>query len=60
MKDLFDRLNQETRDYNNGVTRSIAPTSTTNCRMKASELLAHYNNYTYKQNNNIYPNKLYK
>lgn len=58
--DLFDRLNKETRDWNNGVTRNIDPTSKNNCRMKASELLANYNNYTYKSNNGSYSDRLYK
>ena len=58
--DKFERLNKETRDYNNGLTRSIDPTSKSNCRMKASDLLANYNNYTYKCNNGAYPDKLYK
>lgn len=59
MTNLFDRLNKETSDYNNGITRNIDPTSKTNCKMKASDLLANYNNYNYKQNNGAYPNKLY-
>ena len=56
----FERLNKETFDWNNGISRNISPTARVNCRMKASELLANYNNYTYKQNNGAYPNKLYK
>ena len=59
MMDKFERLNRETRDYNNGITRSITPTNKTNCSMKASDLLANYNNYTYKANNGVYPEKLY-
>ena len=59
MIDKFERLNRETRDYNNGLTRSINPTSKNNCRMKASELLANYNNYTYKANNGESPKKMY-
>ena len=59
METLFDRLNRETRDWKNGITRNISPTD--NChRMKASDLLAHYNNYTYKTNNGAYPERLYK
>ena len=54
----FDKLNKQTLDYKNGYTRSIDPTS--NIRIKASDLLANFNNYTYKQNNGQYPNKLYK
>ena len=48
----FDKLNKETRDYNNGLTRSIDPTSKNNCRMKASELLAN-------ANNGEFPKKMY-
>lgn len=59
MIDKFERLNRETRDYNNGLTRSIDPTSKNNCKMKASDLLANYNNYTYKANNGEYPKKMY-
>lgn len=55
----FDRLNRETRDWNSGISRNISPTD--NChRMKASDLLANYNNYTYKTNNYTYPEKLYR
>jgi hypothetical protein len=57
---LFDRLNQETRDWNNGISRNIDPTSPSNCKMKASDLLANYNNYTYKRNNGQYPDRLYR
>lgn len=60
MADLFDRLNRETRDWNNGISRNIDPTSTRNCRMTASELLANFNNYTYKQNNGSYSSRLYR
>ena len=59
MTNLFDKLNKETFNHNNGITRNIDPTSRTNYKMRASELLANYNNYTYKQNNRAYPNKLY-
>lgn len=59
MTDLFDKLNKETRDWNNGITRNISPTDGCH-RMKASDLLANYNNYTYKTNNGAYPDKLYK
>ena len=55
----FDKLNKETRDYNNGLTRSIDPTSKSNCKMKASDLLANYNNYTFKANNGAYPDRKY-
>ena len=56
---LFDRLNKETRDYNNGITRNIDPTSRNNCRIPASELLKNFNNYTYKQNNGEYSKNYY-
>lgn len=26
MRDYFDRLNKETRDWNNGISRNISPT----------------------------------
>lgn len=55
----FDKLNKETWNYNNGLTKSIDPTSQKNCKMTASQLLANYNNYTYKANNGEYPKKLY-
>ena len=54
----FDKLNKETRDWNNGVTRNISPTDNTH-RMKASDLLSNYNNYTYKQNNGTYSKKYF-
>lgn len=60
MTNLFDELNRETRDWNNGITRNISPTSSTNCKMKASDLLANFNNYTYKTNNGAYSDRLYK
>lgn len=60
MTDLFDRLNKETSDWNNGITRNIDPTSSSNCKMKASKLLANFNNYSYKQNNGSYPDRLYR
>lgn len=53
----FKRLNRETFNHNNGISRNISPTSGT--RMKASDLLANFNNYTYKQNNGAYPSKKY-
>lgn len=56
--DLFEKLNRETFDYNNGLSRNINPTDGCN-QMKASDLLANFNNYTYKCNNGCYPNKLY-
>lgn len=55
----FEKLNRETFEYNNGISRSIDPTSGSN-KIKASELLANFNNYTYKCNNGAYPDKLYK
>lgn len=54
MEDRFDRLNKETRDWNNGITRHIDPTaSSPQCGTKEywQNLL---NNRTYKQNNGQY------
>lgn len=56
---LFDKLNRETFEHNNGLSRKIDPTSGSN-KIKASELLANFNNYTYKCNNGAYPDRLYK
>lgn len=60
----FDALNKQTRDWNNGISRNISPTPSgrpgSGSRMKASDLLANFNNYTYKQNNGAYPSRLYK
>lgn len=56
----FDRLNKETFNYNNGISRNISPTSPANCKMRASDLLSNYNNYTYKQHNGAYSDRLYK
>lgn len=50
----FDKLNKETSDWNNGVTRNISPTDGLRGRIKASDLLVNYNNYTYKANNGTY------
>ena len=60
MTDLFDRLNKETSDWNNGITRNISPTDGLRGRCKASDLLANFNNYTYKGNNGAYPDRLYR
>lgn len=60
MADLFDRLNKQTRDWNNGISRNISPTDGLKGRTKASDLLANYNNYTYKTNNGAYPDRLYR
>lgn len=59
MTDLFDKLNKDTFNYNNGISRNIDPTSGST-KIKASDLLANYNNYTYKCNNGAYPDRLYK
>lgn len=56
---LFDKLNKETFEHNNGLSRNIDPTSGSK-KIKASELLANFNNYTYKCNNGAYPDRLYK
>lgn len=54
MKDLFERLNRETRDYNNGITRSIDPT-TSNAKYGTKEYWQNcWNNQTYKKNNGQY------
>ena len=59
----FDKLNKETWRYNNGISRNISPTPSgrpgSGSRMKASDLLANFNNYTYKQNNGAYPSRSY-
>lgn len=56
--DLFNKLNRETFNHNNGISRNISPTE--DCgRMKASDLLANFNNYTYKCNNGCYPTTKY-
>ena len=59
----FDKLNKETWRHNNGISRNISPTPSgrpgSGSRMKASDLLANFNNYTYKQNNGAYPGRLY-
>ena len=50
----FDRLNRETRNYKNGVTRNISPTSS-NAKYGTSEYWRnHWNNQTYKANNGCY------
>lgn len=56
----FDRLNRETFNYNNGISRNISATDNIGRGMRASDLLANFNNYTYKANNGVYPNRLYK
>ena len=54
MKDLFERLNRETRDYNNGITRSIDPTAS-GAKYGTKEYWQNYwNNKTYKKNNGQY------
>jgi hypothetical protein len=59
MHTFFDKLNRETFNHNNGISRNIDPTSDQH-KTRASDLLANFNNYTYKTNNGYYPNKLYK
>lgn len=55
----FERLNRETRDYNNGITRNIDPTSS-NAKYGTSEYWTNYwNNKTYKTNNNEYSRKYF-
>jgi hypothetical protein len=58
----FDRLNRETRDYNNGITRNISPTGSTGSSAKygTSEYWRNYwNNKTYKENNGEYSRHYY-
>ena len=54
----FDRLNRETRDWNNGISRSISPTEGCH-RMKASDILNNWNNHTYYGNNGTYSKNYY-
>jgi hypothetical protein len=54
----FDRLNRETRDWNNGVTRNISPTNECH-RIKASDLLRNYNSQTYRANNGEYSKRYF-
>ena len=56
----FDKLNRETHDWNNGITRNISATDNVGRGMRASDLLANFNNYTYKANNGVYADRLYK
>lgn len=51
----FDALNRQTREYNNGITRSINPTN--GGKYGTSEYWQNYwNNKTYKNNNGQYSN----
>lgn len=57
--DKFERLNRETRDWNNGITRNISPTGN-NTEYGTSEYWRNYwNNQTYKQNNGQYSKRYY-
>ena len=58
---LFDRLNRETFNYNNGVSRNISATDGIGNRngIKASDLLARFNDYTYRANNGSYSERRY-
>ena len=50
----FDQLNKQTRDWNNGISRTIDPTNS-NTKYGTSEYWHNYwNNRTYKQNNGQY------
>ena len=50
----FDQLNKQTRDWNNGISRTIDPTSS-NAKYGTSEYWRNYwNNKTYKKNNGEY------
>ena len=56
---LFDRLNKETRDHNNGIIRNIDPTKS-GAKYGTSEYWQNYwNNQTYKQNNGEYSKKYF-
>ena len=56
--DKFERLNRETRDWNNGVTRSLDPTS--GPKYGTTEYWQNYwNNKTYKTNNGEYSRKYF-
>lgn len=47
--DRFDRLNQETRDWNNGISRNISPTD----HIKHPVDFTRLNQETYRHNNYI-------
>ena len=53
----FNRLNRETSNWNNGISRNISPTN--NMRTSASDAIARNNNSVFKQNNGAYPGRLY-
>lgn len=64
MQDKFDRLNRETRAYNNGITRQIDPTGNAKYesapKYGTSEYWRNYwNNQTFKQNNRQYSQHYY-
>ena len=57
--DKFERLNRETRDWNNGISRSIDPTASRTRYESAEYWQNYYNNQTYKQNNGQYSKHFY-
>jgi hypothetical protein len=58
----FDRLNRETREWNNRscpAPSQRTPTSTGQQRQYCEQWQNYYNNQTYKQNNGQYTKKFY-
>lgn len=53
----FDKLNKATKDYNNGITRNIDPTSTHTKNSISEYWINYWNNQTYKKNNGQYSTK---
>ncbi len=47
----FERLNRETRDWNNGISRNLDPTSSAAKYGTSAYWRNYWNNQTYKQNN---------
>lgn len=57
--DKFERLNKETRDWNNGISRNIDPTPI-NAKYGTREYwISYWNNKTFKQNNGQYSKHYY-
>ena len=57
--DKFERLNQETRDWNNGITRNIDPTASGPKYGTSAYWFNYWNNQTYKTNNGQYSKHYY-
>lgn len=57
MASLDSYIKERNERINNG---SLVYRSSTSYKMSAAQLLANRNNYTYKQNNYAYPDRLYK